>query len=1236
MLGTRPTLETPPGTDLDLQDIHSLLELKRKFEFERRRKFGFFGVIDQYYVPDLTEDPPETPLSERPATNGHKEAANGGPALYPPAPPRSIFEFLDSDLSVDMEEFLNPKAKTVIIGFDPEVLRHSKYDQGDGRHLPPSSTVYQSAFVERKVKEPTPISKTSREPDRRLPESRPLIKDPQLPPPKPKKNEFSIVITSRMSIFERKRIKVSKEDATTTFPETLSKSPCERRTQSRSKLQTLLPDQIASFKARQAEERYDDAIAAVIKNQRFFQRNDFESNMSKLASYAAKAVRKATAKTKKTDKDFSIRAKKLHKEMLVYWKRRNKELNELKKKKEKLELEIRRKEEERMEQENQKKKIEYLITQSAFYAQIMASKLGTQVDQKMAGDQLIALGADETKNAQKSVMDMINENKERVHELDLKRNKTGSHAHGHGHSHGHGHTNGAAGSLSRGASRHQPETEINQAQLDGANFDFSNVNITSDSKLVDIPSHFHGVLKEYQLKGLRWLDNLYEQGINGILADEMGLGKTIQALALLAHISERKNNWGPFLVIAPSTTLFNWHNETQRFCPHLKVLPYWGTLKERKSLRRYLQQQHLGRRDSTFNIVITSYQIAVLDERILQRLSWSYIVLDEAQAIKNIKGQRWNTLLSLKSRNKLLLTGTPIQNTMAELWALLHFIMPNLFDSHEQFQEWFSKDIEAHSQNKARLDQTQLNRLHAILKPFMLRRVKKDVEKEIGQKHEYEILCKLTPRQQVLYDKIRSKICLADLFSLHENQEKAKNLMNLVMQFRKVCNHPDLFERKMVRSGVIFSRGALRYEPPSYLVPCGADMIRTDEYQNPLCVRSARCLEKWRDDCLRPNWWSHLLLDQLLQHWRLSGQSRLHFDFWYKGDLESLVVLVVNWHYAIKYGRKPTLLRADSKPKRHLIKHMSSSILDTLHPLKESCMDLGSMYIERVVAQAPRLVTTRPHINYSAHFWRKVDVLTPKMEFPTFMSLILDSSKLTYLDTLLLRLKAAGKRCLIFCQMTKMMDILEEFLQWRQYHYFRLDGACNLSSRRDMVGEYQRNPDIFVFLLSTRAGGLGVTLTAADVVIFYDNDWNPTMDAQAADRAHRIGRTEDVEVYRLISKDTIEDKIVKRAQQKKNVQQTVYSGEALKGTVFKSSELLKILIDERGPTTTREPKEHKPKMTIPHPKRTGRETHQSPHAPKQGQAHNRKTTSDEFNLDELPNFDFDLQKELDDLMGEDE
>ena len=204
------------------------------------------------------------------------------------------------------------------------------------------------------------------------------------------------------------------------------------------------------------------------------------------------------------------------------------------------------------------------------------------------------------------------------------------------------------------------------------------------------------------------------------------------------------------------------------------------------------------------------------------------MILDEAQAIKNINSQRWKILLGFNCRNRLLLTGTPIQNSMAELWALLHFIMPKLFDSHDQFQEWFSKDIEAHSQEKGELNQEQLRRLHAILKPFMLRRIKKDVENEIGPKVEHELFCEMTERQKVLYNTIKEKLSnISDLFTSVDSKVKVENLMNLVMQFRKVCNHPELFERHIGKVPFVF-RDLIISRTATFLTPNSIAEVRTE------------------------------------------------------------------------------------------------------------------------------------------------------------------------------------------------------------------------------------------------------------------------------------------------------------------------------------------------------------------------------------------------------------------------
>lgn len=276
----------------------------------------------------------------------------------------------------------------------------------------------------------------------------------------------------------------------------------------------------------------------------------------------------------------------------------------------------------------------------------------------------------------------------------------------------------------------------------------------------------------------------------------------------MAHLAETHDLWGPFLVVSPASTLPNWQQEIARFTPGLKVLPYWGDPDDRKVLRSFLNPKKLGVKSSPFHVAITSYQLIVTDWKYFARCSWQYMILDEAQAIKSSSSLRWKSLLKLPSRNRLLLTGTPIQNSMQELWSLLHFIMPTLFDSHEEFSDWFSKDIESHVGGESEgLNEEQLRRLHMILKPFMLRRVKRDVENELAEKIEIEVPCSLTCRQKTLYQRLKGKISFGELMSGVSNdrsftgsEEESDTLMNIVMQFRKVCNHPELFERAAVGS----------------------------------------------------------------------------------------------------------------------------------------------------------------------------------------------------------------------------------------------------------------------------------------------------------------------------------------------------------------------------------------------------------------------------------------------------
>ncbi|KAJ8983891.1 hypothetical protein NQ317_000927 [Molorchus minor] len=353
------------------------------------------------------------------------------------------------------------------------------------------------------------------------------------------------------------------------------------------------------------------------------------------------------------------------------------------------------------------------------------------------------------------------------------------------------------------------------------------------------PDMFRGKLKRLPVER-------HELGISGILADEMGLGKTVQTV------------WGPFLIISPASTLHNWQQEIAKFVPDFKVVPYWGNPNERKILRQFWDQKDIYTKDASFHIVVTSYQIVITDIKYFNRIKWQYMILDEAQAIKSTSSMRWKTLLGFSCRNRLLLSGTPIQNSMAELWALLHFIMPTLFDSHEEFNEWFSKDIESHAENKTGIDEKHLSRLHMILKPFMLRRIKKDVENELSDKIEVMVYCPLTTRQNLLYTALKQKIKIEDLLhytvgggdSHAVDKNFTSNLMNLVMQFRKragdiapmvapldpcmacntftpllVCNHPELFERRDAKSPIRIL--PLQYNIPYLVYDCNIRQICT-------------------------------------------------------------------------------------------------------------------------------------------------------------------------------------------------------------------------------------------------------------------------------------------------------------------------------------------------------------------------------------------------------------------------
>uniref|UniRef100_A0A2M4CXS2 Chromatin-remodeling ATPase INO80 n=1 Tax=Anopheles darlingi TaxID=43151 RepID=A0A2M4CXS2_ANODA len=979
-------------------------------------------------------------------------------------------------------------------------------------------------------------------------------------------------------------------------------------------------------------------------------------NCRRVAVLCMRVARQKAMQSQKLMKDTIWRAKRLTREMQLYWKRYDKVERETKRRMEREAEEQRKIDVEMVEAKRQQRKLNFLITQTELYAHFMSRKLGNV----SAEEQLKILSQlDEDSNPRLSSVDDYD--CERMKQLAQK-------------------------NVSE-AFRNE-RTRTNQFDVDSRRHVLSTSSNEKTERDPDIrlpvssimelpqPSMFLGRLKGYQLKGMAWLANLYDQGISGILADEMGLGKTVQSIAFLCHIAEHYGVWGPFLVISPASTLHNWQQEMERFVPQFKVVPYWGSPNERKILRRFWDLTHLHTKEASFHVVITSYQLVVSDYKYFNRIKWQYMVLDEAQAIKSSNSMRWKLLLGFNCRNRLLLSGTPIQNSMAELWALLHFIMPTLFDSHEEFNEWFSKDIESHAENKTGIDEKQISRLHMILKPFMLRRIKKDVENELSDKIEIMVYCPLTTRQKLLYVALKKEICVEDLLNLttisgsgsgdgHSmDRNFTSNLMNLVMQFRKVCNHPELFERRDVRSPfsmsmtfelatrpIFYRELLLEHSVPSkhhwlrnrwYIFKAlhvhratyreanktKAVSVFYDDFNTSFsCVRLAGGLSSTETEqlsrrnkflfmydtmieykhwleVLHLQWiWSrtnrtqrrtrHLLLEPSATRWisaiftshtldrfiftnadkECSYHSTpiyAHLDHTIKPMVESLDHRIMRSRKHQSVGQPLSLLpeissRDSAKQTVLLLSNVPTSMPGFLCELYTKVISIAghSTALLSTVDREHGSEDVRLHqrirkhlkASYPSHGWSNIII-------PDKQTLVSDAGKLAVLDSLLQRLKQQGHRVLIYSQMTKMIDLLEEYMWHRKHRYMRLDGSSKISARRDMVADFQNRADIFVFLLSTRAGGLGINLTAADTVIFYDSDWNPTVDQQAMDRAHRLGQTKQVTVYRLICKGTIEERILQRAREKSEIQRMVINGDNFKPDTLKPKEMVSLLLDD--------------------------------------------------------------------------
>lgn len=949
-----------------------------------------------------------------------------------------------------------------------------------------------------------------------------------------------------------------------------------------------------------------------------------QSNLRKTAQLASKEARRWQMRTNKSMKDVQARAKRSMREMLGFWKRNERDERDQRKMAERQELENAKKAEAEREANRQKRKLNFLISQTELYSHFIGKKARTDEIERSTDD-ADAAGAPPALAPSESAVNLpdasANPNARVTNFEDLDFDNDDESALNAAAMANAQHAVQAAADRARAFNNGGGDNDLDEGEMN-----FQNpAGLGDKDKWIPQPKMLNCTLKEYQIKGLNWLVNLYEQGINGILADEMGLGKTVQSISVMAYLAEKHNIYGPFLVIAPASTLHNWQQEIAKFVPALKVLPYWGNAKDRKILRKFWDRKHVTyTKDSPFHVLVTSYQLVVQDAQYFQKIRWQYMILDEAQAIKSSQSTRWKNLLGFHSRNRLLLTGTPIQNNMQELWALLHFIMPSLFDSHDEFSDWFSKDIESHATSNTKLNEDQLKRLHMILKPFMLRRIKKHVQKELGDKIELDVFCDLTYRQRAYYTNLRNKISFMDLLekAVGDDQDSA-TLMNLVMQFRKVCNHPDLFERADTWSPFSFGYFA---ETASFMregreLRVAYSTRNLIEYRLPrLICRNGGRLDIAGAENPKAGFNGHYL-HNLLNVWNPEHIHRSSHD---AGAFSWLRLSNLSAGEASRTAKKNIFQRAvdlddqsehlgrlnifyDGENGEYVPKHSMLNIVERQNrtPLAEITTDgymhnllnvsrsafrnTGLDVLERCAkpaASAPPvelycssqgaiLEKQRDFFNvpmrtalFGVSEKTELALLDAKtdtnaisirstlpqptnkkgrythIEVPSMQRFVTDSGKLAKLDALLKELKQGNHRVLLYFQMTRMIDLMEEYLTYRSYKYCRLDGSTKLEDRRDTVSDFQKDDSIFIFLLSTRAGGLGINLTAADTVIFYDSDWNPTIDSQAMDRAHRLGQTRQVTVYRLITRGTIEERIRKRALQKEEVQRVVISGGA--------------------------------------------------------------------------------------------
>ncbi|KAK4541885.1 hypothetical protein LTR36_007249 [Oleoguttula mirabilis] len=728
--------------------------------------------------------------------------------------------------------------------------------------------------------------------------------------------------------------------------------------------------------------------------------------------------------------------------------------------------------------------------------------------------------------------------------------------------------------------------------------------------MVPVPALLRGTLRSYQHAGLDWLASLHRNGTNGILADEMGLGKTIQTISLLAHLAEQHGVWETHLVIVPTSVILNWVTEFQKFLPGFRVLGYYGTSEERQHKRKgwVNDPHHEDRTKRGYNVVITSYNVAMQDINAIRNVQWHYLVLDEAHNIRNFNSQRWQVLIRLKTKARLLLTGTPLQNSLTELWSLLTFLTagdddPTHGNLEEFLSHWKAPVKEIFDRGVSALSaaaQKVVDMLHVSLRPFLLRRLKSEVEKDLPKKTESVVVCKLSKRQRQLYQEYMGLASTRDSLAKGNAVSAGKVLLSL----RRVCNHPDLFDPRPIQTSFAMERGVVggfagkewvvrrllggeAATPPAGMLlaareGCKQDLVRrskqiaaTGRLREQISAAEKQIVNAQKTSPADIGTLSGSLAlrrvgqrEKAVQHLRaclrLTEASVAGAPI-YGSDLRELVTVRHDRPYTFTQpGRQPvTLLRGwpafGQRPLK--LEHPADWQLANSTALQRDVLAVDK-YAENLHDTITRFafctpVATAPVLDHAIppmaqQLLRASDAYPIETDFahearartsivfPDSRLLVYDSGKLQRLTTLLRDLQAKGSRSLIFTQMTGTLNILEQFLSLLGLPYLRLDGSTPVERRQLYSAEFNRPDSKYqCMILSSRAGGVGLNLTGASSVIFYDLDWNPQMDRQCMDRAHRIGQVRDVEVFKMVSEKTVEENILRRANQKSLLDQAV-------------------------------------------------------------------------------------------------